>query len=80
MSLTISRGSPQYSGRYVCYVDDFTVPTKILTWLCEGSGGRWLADLPDKLPPHTRVNGWIGPLPALPAYKQPKAPAQEFDL
>lgn len=76
---TISRGTPQYSGRYVCYVDDYAVPTKILTWLCEGKGGRWLTDISDKRP-HTIVNGWIGPLPEYRFENKPAAPAQEFDL
>lgn len=75
---TISRGTPQFSGRYVCYVDDYSVATKILTF-CVGQG--WLNNRNEPEPPHRIVNGWIGPLPM---YRFDNAgtpkPIQEFDL
>lgn len=74
---TISRDTPQYAGRYVCYVDDFTVPTKILTF-CPGHG--WLNNKNEPEPPHRLVNGWIGPLPVYRFENKPDAPAQEYDL
>lgn len=74
---TISRGTPQFSGRYVCYVDDFSVATKILTFV---PGTGWLGNDNKPEPPHRIVNGWLGPLPVYHFDKLAAKPSLEFDL
>lgn len=78
MSMMICHGNPTMTGRYAVYVDDYAVPTKFLTWLCEGDSGRWLTNLKEEA--HTVVNGWIGPFPSYHFDKPAAKPSLEFDL
>lgn len=67
--MIICRGTPQYPGRYVCYLPGVGVATVIRVW-----EGRWIDVYGN--PIAGKVAGWIGPLPALPKEILP----QEYDL
>lgn len=71
---TISRGTPQYTGRYVCYMPGVPIATVIRFWLV---GTGWLSNM--KEPVAGEVAGWIGPLPTFPE-NSVAMPRQEFDL
>lgn len=77
MNLEICRGTPQYSGRYVCYMPGLEVPTVLRLWIpelgwCDLGGTKNIAG---------NVAGWIGPLPVFPENSVKLAkPTQEFDL
>lgn len=74
MTLEICRGTPQFTGRYVCYMPGVTVPTVIRFWL---PGTGWLNNL--KEPVEGDVAGWIGPLPVFPE-NCVSIPKPAFDL
>lgn len=75
MSFEIGRGTPQYSGRYACYLPGVGLPTVIRLFIV---GRGWLTNL--KEPIAGDVVGWIGPLPLFPENSVSAMPAQEFDL
>lgn len=58
--MIISRGTPQYAGRYVCYLPGVAVATVIRDW----DGARWIDVYGN--PIAGKVAGWIGPLPVFP--------------
>lgn len=58
--MIISRGTPQYPGRYVCYMPGVGVATVLRDW----KGGQWFDQLGE--PVVGKVAGWIGPLPVFP--------------
>ena len=70
MSFEIGRGTPQYSGRYVCYLPGVAVATVVRLFI---PGHGWCNNLQE--PIAGDVAGWIGPLPVMPT-----VPAREFDL
>lgn len=71
--MIICRGTPQYVGRYVCYLPGVTVATVIRDW----REGQWFDQLGQSVV--GKVAGWIGPLPAFPE-NSASPPKQEFDL
>lgn len=61
MTLEICRGTPQYSGRYVCYLPGVEVATVVRLFIV---GHGWCDNLHEPIP--GKVAGWIGPLPVFP--------------
>lgn len=77
MSFTICRGTPQYTGRYACFLPGVEVPTVIRLFIV---GRGWCDNLHEKV--SGDVAGWIGPLPVMPdnSVSAPKPSATEYDL
>lgn len=71
--MIINRGTPQYPGRYVCYLPGVTVATVLRDW----TGGAWQGQ--DGKLVAGKVAGWIGPLPGMPE-NSVSPPKVEFDL
>jgi hypothetical protein len=61
VSFEICRGTPQYTGRYVCYLPGVEVPTVVRLFIAETG---WCDNLHEKI--SGPVAGWIGPLPIMP--------------
>lgn len=76
MSFEISRGTPQYTGRYVCYLPGVQVATVVRLFI---PGTGWCDNLHEKV--SGPVAGWIGPLPVFPENSvDALMPAVKFDL
>lgn len=70
--MIICRSTPQYPGRYACYLPGVAVATVIR----EFRDGVWFYG---GEPVAGKVEGWIGPLPAFPE-NSVNPPKQDFDL
>lgn len=74
--MIINRGTPQYEGRYACYLPGVTVATVIRVWLINGIAPGWYDN--ERRPIAGKVAGWIGPLPPMP--ENSASNYREFDL
>lgn len=72
--MIICRGTPEYKGRYVCYLPGVGVATVIRDWV---PGVGWCTFQFE--PIAGKVAGWIGPLPAFPE-NSVSPPKPEYDL
>lgn len=73
LTLEIRTGTPEKSGRYVCYLPGVGLATVIRIYQ-EGHG--WFDNLSEKV--SGPVAGWIGPLPLFP--ENSVSAVKEWDL